>query len=139
MPALKQALHHDDSAVRYWAAQGLLMRGTAGVSASRSELNTALSDRSPYVRITAAEALGRYGNPTDLPKALELLGNLGSLGKNNVFVSMAALNALDALGAKAAPLAEAITSFPQEGVSPDARFNSYVPRLLEDLNARFEK
>jgi arylsulfatase A-like enzyme len=139
VPALKQALHHDDSAVRYWAAQGLLMRGTAGVSASRSELNTALSDRSPYVRITAAEALGRYGNPTDLPKALELLGNLGSLGKNNVFVSMAALNALDALGAKAAPLAEAITSFPQEGVSPDARFNSYVPRLLEDLNARFEK
>ena len=139
VPALKQALHHDDSAVRYWAAQGLLMRGTAGVSASRSELNTALSDRSPYVRITAAEALGRYGNPTDLPKALELLGNLGSLGKNNVFVSMAALNALDALGAKAAPLAEAITSFPQEGVSPDARFNSYVPRLLEDLNSRFEK
>ena len=139
VPALKQALHHDDSAVRYWAAQGLLMRGTAGVSASRSELNTALSDRSPYVRITAAEALGRYGNPTDLPKALELLGNLGSLGKNNVFVSMAALNALDALGAKAAPLAEAITSFPQEGVSPEARFNSYVPRLLEDLNSRFEK
>jgi arylsulfatase A-like enzyme len=137
--ALKQALHHDDSAVRYWAAQGLLMRGTAGVSASRSELTTALSDRSPYVRITAAEALGRYGNPTDLPKSLKLLGNLGSLGKNNVFVSMAALNALDALGAKAAPLAEAITTFPQEGVSPDARFNSYVPRLLEDLNARFEK
>ncbi|MCF7764719.1 MAG: sulfatase-like hydrolase/transferase [Verrucomicrobia bacterium] len=136
--ALKQALHHEDSAVRYWAALGLLMRGNPGVNASRSELTAALDDSSPYVRITAAEALGRYGNPTDLPKALEILGNLGSPGKHNVFVSMAALNALDALGAKAAPLADTIASFPQEGVSPDARFNSYVPRLLEDLTARFQ-
>ena len=61
IPALTQSLSDKDSAVRYWAAQGMLMRGRAGVSQAEAELRNALNDPSPHVRIVAAEALGRYG------------------------------------------------------------------------------
>ncbi|HVW36091.1 MAG TPA: sulfatase-like hydrolase/transferase, partial [Pirellulales bacterium] len=75
LPKLKQALVDadaagSDSAVRYWAALGILMRGESGVESAHAELTRALSDASPYVQIVAAEALGRYGNEQDLQKIL---------------------------------------------------------------------
>ncbi|PYK63404.1 MAG: hypothetical protein DME21_02985 [Verrucomicrobia bacterium] len=136
VPALKQR-KDNDSAVRYWAALGTLMRGEKGVQAAHEELAAALKDSSPYVRIAAAEALGRYGSAADQKQALSTLVELGPNGKNGVFVSMAALNALDALGNKAAPAAQAIQAMPSQGKVPDARYAPYVPRLLEDLQARF--
>src|SRR5262249_31378606 len=66
VPALLRSLRDADSAVRYWAALGLLMRGDATVKAARGELTAALGDSSPYVRIAAAEALGRHGDDADL-------------------------------------------------------------------------
>ena len=54
-PELEKRLKDPDSAVRYWAALGLLMRGI------KQPLENSLTDASPYVRIVAAEALGRYG------------------------------------------------------------------------------
>ena len=36
------------------------------------------------------------------------------------------------------PVAEAIKRFPKKGRVPDPRYASYVPRLLEDLRARFK-
>ena len=116
----------------------MLTRGENGVRAAHGELAAALKDNSPYVRIAAAEALGRYGNDADLKQALNALVELGPIGKNGVFVSMAALNALDALGEKAAPVARAIQAMPAQGKVPDTRYAPYVPRLLEDLQARFK-
>jgi arylsulfatase A-like enzyme len=54
VPSLKADARDDDSAVRYWAALGLLMRGRDGVLAAQRELSAALNDASPYVRIAAA-------------------------------------------------------------------------------------
>lgn len=134
MPALKEALHDDDSAVRYWAALGFLMRGGEGVRGAHEELARALDDPSPYVRIVAAEALGRYGDGIDLGRSLPVLAGLGDGPNNDFFVTMAALNAVGSLGDKAAPLRETIqTIATHKGSAPHQRYASYVPRLLEDL------
>jgi arylsulfatase A-like enzyme len=132
-PKLLAALSDTDSAVRYWAALGLLMRGTSGATAGHAQLQSALNDASPYVRIVAAQALGQFGPPADLSAALAVLGELAPTDKNGVFVSMAALSAIQALGAKAAPLLDTVRTMNQQGPSPDARFNSYVPRLVADI------
>lgn len=133
IPALQRAITDSDNAVRYWAVLGLLLRGAAGVNAGHGELVKALEDASPDVRIAAAEALGRYGSEADVQRVLPLLGQLADWSKNDVFTTMAALNALDALGSKAASLRDRVASLPAKGPVPDARYSSYVPRLLEDL------
>ena len=67
---------------------------------THDELVKALDDQSPYVRIVAAEALGRYGTDADLEHALPVLLELAPVNRNGVYVSMFALNALDSLGAR---------------------------------------
>jgi uncharacterized sulfatase len=132
-PRMAEALKDQDSAVRYWGALGLLMRGETAVSAARAELAAALKDDSPYVRIVAAEAIAQHGRESDLKPALDVLAALGPIDANGVFVSMAALNSIESLGANAAPLAAPVRRFPAQGEVPHARYNSYVPRLLERL------
>lgn len=131
---LIEALGNDDSAVRYWAAMGILMRGADAVRAARVPLEEALADRSPYVRVVAAEALGRYGDERDAAEALRALLELAPLDKNGVYVSMLALNALDVLDEKAKPAIEAIRALPQKGRVPP-RTGGYVSRLLEKILA----
>jgi uncharacterized sulfatase len=89
------------------------------------------------VRIAAAETLGRFGTSADLERVLPLLAQAADATKTDVLTAMAALNALTALGDKAAPVAAAIKALPEKGKSPDARFNSYIPRILEEFGARF--
>jgi uncharacterized sulfatase len=131
--ALAAALTDSDSAVRYWAAMGYLIRGEAGVKAGGEPLRTALRDSSPYVRVVASQALAQYGSPTDLAPSLQQLGELAPPESNGVFVSMAALNAIETLGMRAAKLHDAIGNMKPQGKSPDARFDSYVPRLIANL------
>jgi arylsulfatase A-like enzyme len=135
LPELKQALGDGDGAVRYWGAMGILMRGAAATESAKAELTTALKDVSPYVRIAAAHALGQFGNEADLKMALPILADYADCGKNDVFTAMASLNAIGALGLKAAPISSAIKALPSNGKSPDGRYSSYVPRLLEDAAA----
>jgi uncharacterized sulfatase len=138
IPQLRKLFQDGDSAVRYWAALGMLMRGKNGVEAAQDELQAALQDRSPYVRVVAAEALGQHGGEADRKQALTLLVELADAEKNVVFVAMAALNALDALGGKALPMADAIKKLPKQGKVPDPRYAPFVPRLLEDLSAQLK-
>ena len=48
------------------------------------------------------------------------------------------LGVLDALGMKAMPVAAMLAALPTNGPSPDSRFSPYVPRLLEELQARLK-
>jgi uncharacterized sulfatase len=98
-------------------------------------LHKALADASPFVRIPAAQALGQFGEPADLDKALPVLLEQADWTKGSVFTGIAALNALGALGPKAASASATIKALPDKGPSPDARYNSYIPRLLADLTA----
>jgi uncharacterized sulfatase len=130
---LKELLSDPDGAVRYWAALGFLMRGEKAVTDGRQTLRAGLADESPYVRIVAAQALAQFGASDDLQPALAALGDLAPPDKHDVFVSMAALNAIETLGAKAATLHGIVRAMPRQGPSPDARFDSYVPRLVAHI------
>jgi uncharacterized sulfatase len=132
LPALKKLLSDSDSAVRYWGTVGILNRGAKAVGASKAELIAALKDDSYYVRIAAALALGRFGDEADQRRAVDsLVDSAPWSGPRDVFVSMAALNALDKLDGKAAYAIDAIKAFPRGGgASPNGRFNGYVGRLL---------
>ena len=139
LPAVKRLLKDSDSAVRYWGAVGILNRGAAAIKASEEELLAALQDDSSYVRIAAGYAFGKYGSQVQQRKGIDALVTVAPWKKGaDVFVSMAALNAIDKLDQKAGYALETIRGFPTSGgVSPDGRYNKYVARILgktiEDL------
>jgi arylsulfatase A-like enzyme len=131
---LHKALEDKDSAVRYWGALGILMRGKEAVDASKGELRAALTDESTYVRIVAANAVGHHGTAADLEVAMATLAECAPWGeKNSVWESMFALNAIDSLGNKIVPLRAQAQDWPLNGPSPDGRFNGYVSRLMRDI------
>ncbi len=125
-----------DSAVRYWGVLGLLMRGPAGDEAGRERLQAAIDDSSVYVRIAAAEALARFGDDAEQERARSVLLAAGDWGRSDVWTSMTALNAIDALGANGAPLKEMLRARRSQGNIPHARYAEYVPRLLNTLESK---
>ena len=138
IPNLRRALKHQDSAVRYWGALGLLILGEQAATEARSDLLGALGDPSPYVRITAAQALAQFGGSRDLDLALSALIGAASIKENGVYVSMAALNAIDALDEKARNLSEALESLSENDDATDQRMQGYVPKLIEKTLADFK-
>ncbi len=133
LPGLARLLADPDSAVRYWAALGYLMRGQAAVTQGQAPLRKALKDASTSVRIVAAQALGQFGGAEDRAAALIVLRDLAPPEKNGVLTSMSALAAIEALGAEAASLHEFVSHLKPDGPSPDGRYNSYVPRLIQNI------
>lgn len=133
MPDLKAGFADKDSAIRYWSAMGVLMRGGEGVSAAHDEILQAARDSSTYVQVPANWALAKYGSEAERAVALPALVNLANWSQHDVFTSLSALNAIGDLGDKAKPFAEQIKALPAKGESPDGRFGGYVARLLADL------
>lgn len=134
MADLKAGFTDPDSAIRYWSAMGIRMRGADGVSAAHDELVKAAKDSSTYVQVVANWALAKYGSDADRSEALPKLVNLANWSQHNVFTSISALNAIGDLGDKAKPVADQLKTLPAKGESPDGRFSGYVARLLADLN-----
>lgn len=122
-----------DSGVRYWAAMGVLMRGASGVEVARKNLVVMLGDESPAVRVVAARALGQFGNADDLKLALPVLDALASPEKNGAAVSIEALNAIDALGAKAERIFATLRAMPDKEAKGIGRLSEYPQRLLTDI------
>lgn len=140
MSKLKAGCDDADPAVRWWCVMGALMRGQAGATAMHAEIARALADDSPLVRVAANWALAKHGSAPDSAKALLSLVALANWGSQDVFTSIAALNAIGDLGDKAKAASEQIRALPAKGDAPDKRFGEYVPRLLADLkgaNAEF--
>lgn len=136
IPELRQGLKAADSGVRYWAATGLLIRGREAVNQAREDLLRTLGDESPSVRIAAAWALGQYGSAADVAAAVKVLGQLAPPRQNGAYTSIFALNAIDALGNKAASLRTLLISMPTQDPRAPARANGYVDRLLEKIAGR---
>jgi uncharacterized sulfatase len=132
-PELVKLLGDADSAVRYWAALGFLMRGPTAVNTATNNLAKALDDPAPAVRIAAAEALGRYGQEEELRKSLDVLLNLSNPVSNGPYVAIEALNAIDNLGPRAAGLKNAIAILPLNDPNTPRRPNDYVHRLVSHL------
>ena len=135
LETLRRAFHDSDSAVRYWAATGALIRRDVGVRAFHRELYDALVDESPYVRIAAAEALGRYGAEAEADRALAVLMELAPADEHGIYISMEALNAIDYMDERAAPAKAAIAGLPREAPGYDRKFRSYIPNLLDKILA----
>ena len=127
---------------------GFLMRGKAP-----DELRKLLADESPSVRIAAAQALGQFGGEDGLNAVLPVLVKAIGEGSENFAVRLEALNAIDSLGTKTAPAVEKLRELSQAKPAKGAkgkgrkakggdsegggRTASYVPRLLEEILARF--
>lgn len=138
LPELKKLLNDSDSAVRWWASLGHLMRGQAAVAANQESLQNALQDEASPVRIVAAQALGMFGDDATTAIALNVLRDLSSPQRNGVLVSMSALAAIEALGDRANSLHPFVLKLDPNGDSPDERYNSYVPRLIQNITAGSE-
>ena len=124
---LVDGLKSPDSAVRYWAATGFRIRKDA------QAVRPALTDPAPAVRIVAAETVGLFGEAKDLPSVLNILIELANQEKHGAYVAMQALNAIDYLDAKAAPLKAKLAALPKEIAGVPQRVNGYVARLLQAI------
>ena len=91
LPDLVAAMDDPHPAIRYWGAVGCLVLGERAAPAM-AQLKQRLSDEFPDVRIAAAEALGHLNESAAAISALTPL-----LESDNLYESLAALNALDFL------------------------------------------
>ena len=137
LPAIVKLLDHEDSAVRYWGATGLLCHEKAGVEAGHAALTRALTDDCGSVAIVAAETLGRFGSEEDTAKALEVIMAHSNVATGNVFEAILATNALDYLDEKAASRLDEIKALPKKPAGPAPRVDGYVrnilPKIIRDL------
>lgn len=134
---LVEAMQDADAGVRYWGAMGVLMRGAAEVKSAHAALTKVLDDSSPSVRIAAAEALGRFGSDDDLDKALQVLMNLSNCVDSGAYVAIQALNAIDALGDKAAKVREQVKALPKtDPNAPERVRTEYTTRMIEEITGR---
>lgn len=134
MDELKAGLADQDSAVRYWSALGILMRGKPGLDAARKEVTEAKSDISSSVKVALQWTLAKHGSDAEREQALIQLAGLADWDANDVFTVISALNAVGDLGDKAKPVAEHLKALPSKGEAPNSRYTGYVARLLADLN-----
>ena len=127
--SLIKDLSHEDSAARYWAAMGLLIREKAGIAAGRDALRSALNDEAAPAKIIAAQALAQWGDDEDGKLAIPVLLQHAPIDQNDVYTSMLALNALDAMGRRATVVLEQLARMPKDGKVPP-RMGAYVKNLL---------
>ena len=142
LPKLKKYIDDDDSAVRYWAAVGILNRGAPAVAVSANELKILMDDASPYAQIAAAYAVAKYSEDSALVQAAvaTLLDQAPWTQQQDVFVSIMALNAIDKLDGLFTPSLSKIKAMPTSGGrSPNARYNGYVKGILAKTIADLER
>ncbi len=132
-------LGDEDAAIRYWGALGILIRGPNAVATTGDALHTALDDPSPVVRITAAEALGRFGSARDAERALDVLVRHADPVDNGFFVAVQALNAIDYLDDRARSAVAAIAQLPDRDPSAHDRLGDFVARLKEKILANLQR
>jgi arylsulfatase A-like enzyme len=133
VPQLADALRDSDSAVRYWGATGMTIRGAQAVNKTRDALRAALTDSSPSVRVAAAEALGRYGDPQDVDAALPVLLKHANIDNHGLYVAMLALNAIDEMGERARPIGKQVAALPKGNATVHDRMKENLAKLLEHI------
>ena len=133
-------LSHPDSAVRYWAAMGLLCRGESGYEAGAAQLRKAVqNDPSENVRTIAAEAVALYGDEAAQQEALAWLLEAANGEKHQrPYLAVLAMNSIDNLDEKAAPIEDQLRQLPTTGDWDAPRGASYILRLMEKTLADLE-
>lgn len=132
LPGVVSLLGNQDPAVRYWGVIGLMCHGKKGYQAGRIMLQKATQDSSPIVQILAAELLGLYGDDQELKKSLDVLVQYAA-PEANVFLGMAAWNALDHLDDRAMSVAQTLKELSPTPVGSPARVAKYNARLKQKV------
>lgn len=138
LQAIATGFNSLDSAGRYWAAMGALMRKKEGVIKFHDSLVRALSDSSVDVRIPAAEVLARYGSIAESAQALDVLVELANPEVHGFYVAVAALNALDYLDAIVLPRKADIAALPRDDKTVPRKVQGNLPKLFDKLLADLE-
>lgn len=129
------ALEHPSPIVRYWAAQGLLLRADDPdhYSVAYPALKRHLIDPCPSVCIIAAQIIAQHGNEADRQEALSVLLQFANCQTSDWFTAVEALQALDSLGPRAASIHEEVASLPQSLPGVPKRVADYVPRMIANI------
>ncbi len=112
----RKCMQHDSPLIRYWGVTGALMLGGEGAPL-KDDLTELLDDPVYDVRVVVAEALGHLGESA---KALPVLVKV--VNEGNVYESLAAANALEALG--------------RDGAVPMATVKAVMPKKIRAEGAR---
>ncbi len=126
-----------DSAVRYWVANGLLIRALRdqdrdeAVKAARGMT----TDPSPYVRCVANETVARFGTPADRPAAIQALLTMADSRQSDTFVAMTAMNSLDWCEPTRAEIGDALSGIPNKDRTLSPRYGSYIPNLIRRIES----
>jgi HEAT repeat protein len=127
LPLVREAMDHEDSAVRYWAVRTVSQIGDAA-STFTDALADALDDEATEVRILAAYALCRQGQTeTGLPVLID------ELKSTNGPARLHAAHALEALGEDARPAVEALQGVLGDEFGYPGRVAMRVLRSLGEL------
>ena len=138
LPKILALLDDKDPGVRYWGAIGALTQPEA-IKTGHDQLLKALQDDSPIVRVTAAEALGRFGSRRDVRAALPVLLKYAA-PEEDVFLGIASWNAIDHMDQRARSIREQLQALGDKPLSSASRTSGYAARLkkktLEDLTRK---
>ncbi len=128
----------NDCAVRYWAALGLLMRGTEGVAAGHEALVLALEDKGPSVRIVAAQCLAQFGSKSESLRSLSVLFELADMNQHGIYVAMQALNAIDEIDDKSGASKDRLAKLSKLDKKFDRRIQGNITKLVEKMLSDLE-
>lgn len=123
----RRSLGHDNEVIRYWAAMGLLMLGKEAMPAKADIIGALDEDSSPYVQITAAEALAHLGDADDAVTKLARL----VMPEQPFPVRLQAISALTFIGEAAYPLLPLISKIAQEDQLQLRTAARYLKAMLE--------
>lgn len=137
LPQLRKHQVHVHPVVRFWVANGLLIRATR--DEQRDEVVKATrgmtTDPSPYVRCLANEAIARFGNSAERGPAMDALLTMADPRLSDTFVAMMAMNSLDWCQLTQAELGQRLEGIPNKAPNLPARYGSYIPNLVNRLRS----
>ena len=123
--------------VRYWTATGLLVRAELSTEDQPEAVVKAArgmsTDDFVYTRCVANEVLARFGNETDRRVALKALLAEANNPDRNIFVAIAALNALQDCRPTKTELGTGLEGLPERNSGTSSRYSGYVDRLSSRL------
>ena len=126
VPEWIERLQDEEPAGRFWAANGITSLGPAGKEAHGVLLDVLTKDKVPEVRIAAAQALCKLGDPV---AALPILA--GYLEDDRLFIRVAAANVVDRIGEQARPIKAEIQQALQRAWPEMNQGADFLPWLLQ--------
>ncbi len=118
------------AALRFWAVEGIRLRGATEIQKRAAELKTAMQDASANVRLSAAAALAAHGDAEAQKAGVAHLLAMVDLNAVDHFVAVAALNYWDNLPKeRTAPFLDKIKELSTASPKAHARTKDYVLRL----------